>query len=279
MKKLLIVGDQLDFSEKDISTQVLEKDKIKILKLASDQLNAGANYLNIRVGEEEKDKEVITWLVENIQKELDNCPLFLDSLNKEVIEAGLKVYNREKAKPFINSADNGKRQDFLDLAADYAAKIVCVCMKNEVPMNETERVNYCTHMLETGITLGINPDDMYFDPVIVPIIEEQDRLIEVLKTIKEIDKLGLHSICCVSYITLGVKEEIKSFIESAFLNMAMLNGLDAAILDPLTTLLMANVIAGENILNQRLFAQGEFDSIIDDLKKRLEDYKEDQSRK
>lgn len=269
MKKILLVGNRLDFSKTKVNVATLEEHKDLILKSAKDQLNAGAKYLNIRVGSFTEDALILTWLVKEIQANLDNTPLFLDSTNQDVLEAGLRVYNRTKDKPFINSADYGSREKFLDLAAKYQAKIVCVCMKDQVPMDETERFNYCTHMLESGLRLELSPNDMYFDPVLVPIIEEQDRIIEVLNTIKQINGLGLNTICNIPYVSLGMHDEIKPFIDSAFINMAMLNGLTAAILDPTVLLLNANILSGECILNERLFSQAEFDHIIEGLRNRV----------
>lgn len=267
MSKLIIVGDRLDFKFGTIRDAFFKKDKDFIIDLARRQIHAGAKYLNIRVGPYKEDAGVMAWVVKKVQEELDNVPLFLNSDNAEVIEAGLKVYDRTNEKPVVNSADAGARKDFINLAADYEAKVVCVCMKDEVPMNESERISYCSSMLTQGIGLGLNPNDMLFDPVTVAIVEEQERLIEVLKTIDEMHKLKLHSICGISNISIGMPHEVKPFIESAFLNMAMYNGLDSAILNPFLPLLMGNIFAGETVLNDRLFTSQEFVKVYDEIRK------------
>lgn len=266
MKKLLIIGDRLDFSNSNITLKDLENSQDKILETAKKQIDIGCAYLNIRVGSTDEDEAKLKWLVKLIQSKYNNFPLFLDSKNRKVLEGGLEVYNSEKNKAFINSADFGDRQDFFDLAADMNSGVVCVCMKNMIPMDGEERLNLCTRMLEKGMSIGLTPPDMYFDPVSVSVVEDQDGVINVLETIKQINDLGLNTIVGVSHVSAGMKRDIKAFIQSSFLSMSMLNGLKAAILNPFTTLLMANVVASENLLNQRLFSQAEFTSFIDRYK-------------
>lgn len=269
MSKLLLVGDRLEYGISKMRDAFMKKDEKYVLDIAKKQLDADVNYLNIRVGSYPEDAALMAWIVKLIQTEFDNVPLFLNSDNKRVIEAGLKVYDRSKNLPVINSADAGKRKDFLDLAAEYESQIVCICMKNEVPMDEQERINYCTTMLETGMAKGLSPDNMYFDAVAVSIKDNQEKVPEVLKAIEDINHLGLKTIIGVSNVSKGLTTELKPFVEGAFTNMALERGLNAAFVNPLSTMLLINIYAGENVLNQRLYSKTEFDKTFNSLEHRI----------
>lgn len=258
MARLLIAGDRLGIRIKATRRAYAQRDLDYILKTAGAEIHAGAEYLNVNVGAFDEDADTMRWAVEHIQRAYDDVPLLINSENAAVIEAGLQVYRRTRSKPVINSADAGARADFINIAADYNAKIICQCQKQEVPISDTERVAYCSDMLERGMALGINPNDMYFDAVTMPIKENQERQLAVLQAITQITKLGLRTVCGVTTVSVGLPREVKPVMESAFTLMAMQNGLSAAILNPCSPRLMQNIFAGEAILNHVLFSQQAF---------------------
>ena len=91
------------------------RDPEPILKRAKEQLDAGANYIDVNIGPAEADgEEVMQWAVKLLQETFDNVPLALDTANVKAIEAGIQVYNRSRGKPIVNSADAGDRLNRID---------------------------------------------------------------------------------------------------------------------------------------------------------------------
>ena len=87
---------------KDFKQALIEDDMDYILGQAIEQVEAGAEILDVNVGLPEIDeKEMMIKTVKALQGIVD-VPLQIDSTKPEVIEAALRVYN---GKPIINSVN------------------------------------------------------------------------------------------------------------------------------------------------------------------------------
>jgi 5-methyltetrahydrofolate corrinoid/iron sulfur protein methyltransferase len=118
MDKFLIIGERIHCISPEIRNAIETRNPEAIFKRAKEQLAAGAQYLDLNIGPaSRKGEEIMQWAVQAIQNEFDNVPLALDTTNRKAMEAGLKVYNRSKGKPIVNSADTGDRIELIDLAA------------------------------------------------------------------------------------------------------------------------------------------------------------------
>ena len=162
-----------------------------ILQRAKEQLDAGAAYLDVNIGPAESTgEELMKWAVKLLQENFDNVPLSLDTANKKAIEAGISVYNRSKGKPIINSANAGDRIGNIDLAAANGAIVLSLCSKAGVPSNNDERMAYCQEMLERGMSLGMEAEDLWFDPLFLVIKGMQEKQLEMLEFIRMVYRHG-----------------------------------------------------------------------------------------
>ena len=106
MAKFVTIGERISVTAPAIRRAFAERDPEPILKRCREQLEAGANYIDVNIGPAEADgEEVMQWAVKLLQENFDNVPLALDTANVKAIEAGIQVYNRQKGKPIVNSAD------------------------------------------------------------------------------------------------------------------------------------------------------------------------------
>ncbi|MBM4341699.1 MAG: dihydropteroate synthase, partial [Deltaproteobacteria bacterium] len=100
---MILIGENLNVVVKKIGTAMREKDPKPIQELAMAETNAGADYLDINLGPARKGGgELMEWVVKTVQEVVDT-PLYLDTVNAEAIEAGLRVYKNKKGKAVINS--------------------------------------------------------------------------------------------------------------------------------------------------------------------------------
>jgi 5-methyltetrahydrofolate corrinoid/iron sulfur protein methyltransferase len=233
MEKFMIIGERIHCISPTIRKANEERNTAPIFKRAKEQLEAGADYLDLNIGPATKNgEEIMQWGVQALQSEFDNVPLALDTTNKKAIEAGLKVYNREKGKPIINSADAGERIVNIDLAAEYDAMCIALCAKEGIPKDNDERIAYCTEMLEKAMGLGMEPTDLLFDPLIVVVKGMQDKQKEVLEAIRQISEMELKTCCGLSNVSNGAPKEIRPIIDATFAAMAIQSGLTSAIVNP-----------------------------------------------
>ena len=147
------------------------------------------------------------WAVKLLQENFDNVPLALDTANRKAIEAGISVYNRSKGKPIVNSADAGSRIENIDLAAANDAIVIALCSADGIAADNDERMVHCQNLLERGLSLGMESEDLWFDPLFLVIKGMQDKQMEVLEAIKMFSDMGLNS-------TGGLSQQLQRHAEA-----------------------------------------------------------------
>jgi 5-methyltetrahydrofolate corrinoid/iron sulfur protein methyltransferase len=226
-----------------------------ILQRAREQIAAGAAYLDVNIGPAEKNgPDLMRWAVKLLQENCNNVPLCLDTANKKAIEAGLKAYNNAKGKPILNSADAGERISNLDLAAANGAICIALCAKQGIPSDNDERMAYCQEMLEYGMNLGMEAEDLLFDPLFLVIKGMQDKQAQVLEFIRQLRDMGLNSTGGLSNVSNMMPKNIRPIMDSTMVAMAINNGLTSAIVNPCDKRLMETIKSADIIMNQSLYA-------------------------
>ena len=255
MAKFITIGERIHCISPSIRKAMAERDPEPILKRAKEQIDAGATYLDVNIGPAESHgPELMSWAVQLIQSNFDNVPLAFDTANKKAIEAGINVYNRSKGKPIVNSADAGDRIEYLDLAAANDAICVALCSKAGVPSDNDERMSYLMELLERGLGLGMEAEDMWFDPLFLVIKGMQDKQMDVLEFIRMIAEQGLNSTGGLSNNCNGMPKHIRPIMDSAMVAMAMMCGLTSAIVNPCDLRLMETIKSCDIIKNNNLYA-------------------------
>ena len=121
---------------------------------------------------------------------------------------------------------------------------------NGIPEDVEKRYKIAKHLIKVLTESGIPPEDIYIDPMIRPISTDSKSGKVVLEAIKKIKTSfkEVHIICGLSNISFGLPK--RGLLNRTFLLMAMVMGLDSAILDPLNKEVMADLRAGEAILGE-----------------------------
>ena len=260
MGKFITIGERIHCISPVIRAAMAERNPDPILKRAEEQLKAGADYLDVNIGPAESDGEdLMKWAVQLLQERFDNVPLALDTANQKAIVAGISVYNRAKGKPIVNSADAGDRISNVNLAADNDAIVIALCSKAGVPSDNDERMEYLQELLELGMGLGMDPEDMWFDPLFLVIKGMQDKQRDILDFIRQIAEQGLNSTGGLSNNSNGMPKHIRPIMDSAMVAMAMQAGLTSAIVNPCDLRLMETIKSCAIIKNNTLYADSYLD--------------------
>ena len=255
MAKFVTIGERIHCISPVIRKAMAERDPEPILKRAKEQLDAGATYLDVNIGPAESDGEdLMKWAVQLLQSNFDNVPLALDTANKKAIAAGISVYNRAKGKPIVNSADAGGRIENIDLAAANDAIVIALCSAEGIAADNDERMMHCQNMLERGLMLGMEPTDLWFDPLFLVVKGMQDKQLEVLEAIKMFSDMGLNSTGGLSNNSNGMPKHIRPIMDSALVAMAMMQGLTSAIVNPCDLRLMETIKSCDIFKNNTLYA-------------------------
>lgn len=250
-------GDQrrLRIPEEELQTQEYDEGRVKhvrcavrvakdgnedgiayLRKLAVDQIEAGATFLDVNVDEYShrlpEQIETMQFLV-GLLGSFNTVPLSIDSSNEEIIAAGMAAASRDAGPPMLNSASL-ERLDALELAKETGgAVIVTAAGGSAMPSNSEERVVNASRMVDAAFELGIPPDLIYVDPLMFPISVDGEfgrHVLDAIAAIRSRYGPDIHITGGMSNVSFGLPN--RRLINDAFLALAMDAGADSGIVDP-----------------------------------------------
>jgi len=252
---MIIIGERINGMFKVMKEAIQNRDKAAVQDLAKRQLAEGANMLDINVGTASANPiEAMQWLVQTV-REVTDAPLAIDNANFEVMKAGLEACTGKK---MINSTTGHmERLDmFLPLAKEHNASVVALCIdEGGVPVDTDGRVMIAMNILAKAMEYDIASDELFIDPIIIPVKADQRTPGMVLESIKQFAMLAdpaPHIVIGLSNLSQGAID--RKLINRTFLTMAIGVGLDAAIVDPLDTELMDAAITAELLMNKAIYS-------------------------
>jgi len=251
---MIIIGERINGMFKSVRKALKAKDKKVIQDLAKRQVQAGAKILDVNVGPAAADEiDAMKWLVETVQEAVD-VTLAVDSAKPKVLEAGLKLC---KKKAIVNSTtgEDAKLKTVVELAGKHKAGLLGLAMDEKgIPNSVEARVEIGLKIVAAAMEAGIATDDVHLDPVFLPVKFGQDQFGPVLQTLREFKLLSdppPKTVCGLSNTSQGCTD--RSMVNRIALVMAMANGMDEAIADPLDTQLMDAMITAELLLNKFIY--------------------------
>jgi 5-methyltetrahydrofolate corrinoid/iron sulfur protein methyltransferase len=252
---MIVIGERINGMFKKVREAIQKKDASYIQDLATRQVKAGANILDINVGTASTDLAAdMVWLVTSVQDAVD-VPLSIDCARHEPLEAGLAAV---RGKRVLNST-TGKADELaklLPLARRHGAAVIGLTIDEEgVPSTTEKRVEIAAKIMAAAMDNGIPADELYIDPITLPVNCAQDQPNRVFAAISQFRMLSdppPHTCIGLSNISQRLKEH--QLLNRIFLIMCMAHGLDSAILDPLDEELMNAMITAELMMNKFIYA-------------------------
>ncbi|OGP53627.1 MAG: methyltetrahydrofolate--corrinoid methyltransferase [Deltaproteobacteria bacterium RBG_13_52_11] len=242
---MIIIGELINSTRKAIADAIKAGDRATIQKIAKDQAEAGAHYIDVNAGSfQDREIEYLTWLVEAVQ-EVVELPCCLDSPKPAAIEAALKVH---KGIPMVNSIslEKERREKLLPVVIGKDLKVVALCMSDSgMPRTAEDRIRIADELIHLLLDHQVKLENIYVDPLVQPVATDQTFGREFLKSVEQIMSRfpAIHTICGLSNVSFGLP--LRKFLNRTFMAMAIAKGLDTAILDPLDKPMMACVLAAE----------------------------------
>ena len=242
---MLVIGENINASNRSVAEAIDSKDREFVEKLAREQAEAGVDFIDVNAGAgkgaQEHGEENIEWLVDIVQTTTDK-PLVIDSDVAGIIEAALHKYQGEKVMINSVSAEPERLASIGALAAKRQAWLVALAMGVEgIPETVEQRLDACELIITHLTKLGMAPEQIFFDPLVLPIAVDSSQGLVTLKTIEQIKSRypTARTIMGLSNVSYGLPN--RKLVNRAFLLMAAHAGLDAAILDPLDAKIMSLV--------------------------------------
>lgn len=228
-----IIGEKINpTGRKKLAAALTEGNLDYVRELATSQIDAGADILDVNVGvpgavEEELLPQVVKMLAEAF-----DVPFCLDSPNPKALAAALRV---APGKPLVNSV-NGKQESLeaiLPVVKERGAAVIGLTMDEQgIPKNADGRVKIAGKIIETAQKYGIPAEDVVIDPLVLTVGAENLAGVVTLQTIEQVRKeFGVNINVGASNVSFGLPE--RDTVNAAFLALTIAAGATCAITDPI----------------------------------------------
>ena len=243
----IIVGERINpTGKKLLQSQLREGCMDKVRQFAEEQEKGGASVLDVNMGMSGIDeKDMMLRAMEEISG-VTNLPLSLDSSHVDVLEAALRNY---PGRALVNSVslEKEKLEKLLPIVKKYGAMFILLPLsENGLPENMEEKIEIIETILERAYALGMEKEDIIVDGLVATVGANKRAALETLETIRYCKDKGLATICGLSNISFGMPE--RSYVNTAFLTLAIREGLTMAIANPSQELLVSCALATDLLL-------------------------------
>lgn len=243
----IIVGERINpTGKKLLQAQLREGCMDKVLQFAEEQESGGARILDVNMGMSGIDEKAMMLRAIEEVSGVTNLPLSLDSSHVDVLEAALRHY---PGRALVNSVsmEKEKLEKLLPIVKKYGAMFILLPLSDKgLPENPEEKNGIIEAVLQRAIELGMTKEDVVVDGLVATVGANKQAALETLDTIRYCKRNGLATICGLSNISFGMPE--RSFVNTAFLTLAIREGLTMAIANPSQELLVSCALATDLLL-------------------------------
>jgi 5-methyltetrahydrofolate--homocysteine methyltransferase len=247
-----IIGENINPTRrKKLTASLLNQDFAYIYELAKNQIEAGADALDVNVGAPGVDEVALLPKVAQAIAERFDVPLCLDSSNRQALAAALAVI---PGKPLVNSV-NGEEATLnalLPIIKEYGAAVIGLTMDdNGIPTDPETRLSIAEKILERAARLGIPAENIVIDPLVLTVGADQKAGWVTLTTIQMVRReFGVNISLGASNVSFGLPD--RHTVNQAFLALAAAAGASCVITNP--EKLTATIRAADLLLGRDMYA-------------------------
>ena len=244
-----VVGERINpTGKKALQAQLKEGSFEKVIQFAEEQEACGAKVLDINMGMSGIDEKASMLRALEEVSGVTNLPLSLDSSYVEVLEAALRHY---PGRALVNSVslETEKFEKLLPIVAKYGAMFILLPLSDAgLPKDIDEKKEIIHKIYDRATSLGMHKEDVVVDGLVATVGANPKAALETLETIRYCKANGFATICGLSNISFAMPE--RSFVNTAFLTLAIQAGLTMAIANPSQELLVSCALATDLLLNK-----------------------------
>ncbi len=253
---MIIIGEKINgFIPKTLEA-IQNRDDDYIREIAKKQADAGATYIDVCAGvEPDQEYEAMEWLIDLVQ-EVTDTPLCLDSPDPQVI---VDMMPRANTVGCLNSIsmEKNKCEVILPAIAGTDWKVVALtCDDTGIPDDPETKFKIAQQIMEKADEFGVAHDNILFDPLVTTLGTNQESMVSFIKTMQMIKDAfpEVHITSGLSNISYGLP--YRKAINMQFLSLCMYNGMDSAIMDPMSQDMLAAMYATEALMGEDPFCKG-----------------------
>lgn len=241
----VIIGERINPTGRKKLQAALEQKNFDIVRQdAVAQVAAGAAVLDVNAGIPDGDEPVLLKEAVLGVMEVTDVPLCIDTADPEALSAALSIY---EGKALVNSVNGEERSldEMLPLVKDYGAAVIGLCMDDAgIPDTPDKRLAVAAKIIERAGKLGIGPEDIVIDPLVLTMGADHNAGRVTLETTERIVReFGVNITMGASNVSFGLPDRM--YINAAFIAMAIHAGLTCPITNPLVAELTTAVLAAD----------------------------------
>jgi 5-methyltetrahydrofolate--homocysteine methyltransferase len=246
-----IIGERINpTGRKMLAAEMAAGNYDRVVKDALAQVQAGAHMLDVNAGIPLADEPAILAQAIKIVQSIMDVPLSIDSSIVAALESGLSAY---EGKALLNSVtgEEERLEVVLPLVKKYGAAVIGIS-NDETGISEDPDIRFAVakKIVERAMDYGIPKEDVLIDPLVMPIGAMRyagRQVFAILRRLRQ--ELNVNSCCGASNVSFGLPK--RAPLNSAFLAMAIANGLTSAITNPMEHeikqgIMAANVMMGND---------------------------------
>lgn len=232
----VIIGERINpTGKKKLSAALVEGDLEIVRREALEQIEAGADVLDVNVGAAGVDEVDLLPKAVKMVMDTTDVPVCIDTADLDALAAALATHKEllPDGKPLINSV-NGEEERLegvLPLVAEYNAAVIGLCMDDEgIPETPERRLEVAQTIVERAEALDIPRENILIDCLALTMGADSKAgwtTLEAIRLVKE--ELGVNTTLGASNISFGLPA--REIINGAFIAMAIARGLNAPIVD------------------------------------------------
>ena len=252
-----IVGERINPTGRKIFQEQLRRGDLSRIEVdVAGQVAGGAMMLDVNMGAPLADEAELMVAAVKLIQGLCDLPLCLDSSIVEVLEAGLATY---QGKALVNSvtAEDERLDAILPLVRRHGAAVIALPNdEEEIPEDPRRRLELVRKIVDVATGKhGIAIEDIVIDPLAMPVGADTTLVLRTLETIALVrEEFGLNMTLGASNVSFGMPD--RASIGSAFLPMAIANGLTSAIMDARSPQLVRAVKAADLLTDKDPWGAG-----------------------
>ncbi len=240
-----VIGERINPTGKKKLQAELRAGKLAMVRqYAGEQLSGGAAVLDVNMGLSGIDEKAMMLKVVALLAQGTTLPLCIDSTDSEVIEAALRLY---PGRALVNSisAEKNRIGKTLPVAAKYGAMFILLPLNDEgIPETAEARIEVAKEIFAAARNYGYEREDIILDALLMTVSSNQPAAKVSLDLIEWASReFKVNTVCGLSNISFGMPE--RKWINAGFLAMALGRGLNMAIANPSSEMLMSLIAAGD----------------------------------
>ena len=242
---MIIIGEKINGAIPAVSQAIAERNDEVIRDRARKQAAAGADFIDCAASTETQlEYDAMCWLIDIIQQETDK-PICIDSPDAQLL-ARLLSENRVSRPGMVNSVneEGTKCETIFPLIAGTDWNVIgLTCDKTGIPADPVKRVDIAKRIIDKADKYGVALKNLHIDPCVMALATTPSALGDFVYCINAIHEYAPDVKVTGAISNISFNMPARKYVNLGCMVNAVQAGLDSAIMDPTSDLMMGAMYA------------------------------------